>query len=193
MDDSFGTRLRRERERHAIALQSIADNTKIGLTLLRDLERDDASRWPSGIFRRSFFRAYAQAIGIVDVEATVREFLERFPDPNDPERAVPTPQTPVPAAPKTGLLRLRLAETGRSFVHGWVLPSTRSRFVAIAWDAAVVLSVALVLYLAVGQLWMPMCLTLAGYYFGGILLLGNTPGVCLCAPASPRKEMDTAA
>ncbi|HYM25912.1 MAG TPA: helix-turn-helix domain-containing protein [Vicinamibacterales bacterium] len=195
--ESFGTRLRRERERHDIALRSIADNTKISLALLKDLERDDASRWPSGIFRRSFFRAYAQAISVVDVEAAVREFLDRFPDPNDPQRAAPDlPARPTQAAhpaPTGSVLHVKLAETGWSFVHGWVLPSTRSRFVAIACDAVVVLTVALAMYLVVGRLWMPLCLTLAGYYVGGILLLGNTPGVCLCAPAALRKEMDTAA
>ncbi len=49
-DDSFGTRLRHERERRQIALASIAENSKISVSLLEDLERDDVSRWPSGIF-----------------------------------------------------------------------------------------------------------------------------------------------
>src|SRR5262245_11872519 len=92
--ESFGRRLRRERERRQIALTSIAENSKISVSLLRDLERDDFSKWPPGIFRRSFMRAYAQAIG-VDVEATIREFLERFPDP-DPDGLNP-PQPALPA------------------------------------------------------------------------------------------------
>src|SRR5262245_16886137 len=49
---SLGQRLRAERERRRITLQSIAANTKINVALLQGLERDDASRWPSGIFRR---------------------------------------------------------------------------------------------------------------------------------------------
>ncbi len=61
--DSFGSRLRYERERRQIALKSIAESTKIGITLLEGLERDDVSRWPSGIFRKSFIRSYAEAIG----------------------------------------------------------------------------------------------------------------------------------
>ena len=85
-DQSFGRRLRRERERRRIALSSIAENTKISVSLFDDLERDDVSRWPSGIFRKSFIRAYAQAIGL-DPDETAREFLERFPDPNDPNTA----------------------------------------------------------------------------------------------------------
>ena len=61
--DSFGSRLRYERERRQIALKSIAESTKISVALLEGLERDDVSRWPSGIFRKSFIRSYAEAIG----------------------------------------------------------------------------------------------------------------------------------
>ena len=57
MSDSFGARLRQERERRQIPLKSIAEGTKIGISLLEGLERDDVSRWPSGIFRKSFVRA----------------------------------------------------------------------------------------------------------------------------------------
>jgi cytoskeletal protein RodZ len=90
---TFGPRLRQERERRQISLASIAANTKISRSLLEALERDDVSRWPTGIFRRSFVRSYAQAIGL-DPDEVVREFLERFPDP----AAAPAP-APQPAAP----------------------------------------------------------------------------------------------
>jgi cytoskeletal protein RodZ len=76
--DSFGSRLRYERERRQIALKSIAESTKIGITLLEGLERDDVSRWPSGIFRKSFIRSYAEAIGLKP-DSVVREFVERYP------------------------------------------------------------------------------------------------------------------
>ena len=79
MDPSFGARLRSERERQQIALRTIADRTKIKLSLLEALERDDVSQWPRGIFRRSHVRAYALAIGL-DPDAVVREFLEIHPD-----------------------------------------------------------------------------------------------------------------
>src|SRR5580658_1336733 len=83
----FGGRLRLERERRRITLASIASDTKISLALLEGLERDDVSRWPSGIFRRSFIRAYAQAIGL-DADVVTRDFLEYFRDPADPPRPV---------------------------------------------------------------------------------------------------------
>jgi cytoskeletal protein RodZ len=76
---SFGPRLRQERERRQISLSSIAEDTKISRALLEGLERDDLSRWPGGIFRRSFVRSYAKAIGL-DPDEVVREFLERFPE-----------------------------------------------------------------------------------------------------------------
>src|ERR1700680_1313296 len=81
-EESFGRRLRSEREPRRITLELIAANTKIGVGLLKSLERDDLSRWPSGLFRRSFVRSYAGAIGL-DADATLREFLERFPDPQE--------------------------------------------------------------------------------------------------------------
>ena len=87
--DSFGSRLRHERERRQIALKSIAESTKIGITLLEGLERDDVSRWPSGIFRKSFVRSYAVAVGL-DPELVLREFVERHPDPLEVDLAVPS-------------------------------------------------------------------------------------------------------
>jgi transcriptional regulator with XRE-family HTH domain len=87
--DSFGSRLRYERERRQIALKSIAESTKIGITLLEGLERDDVSRWPSGIFRKSFVRSYAVAVGL-DPEPIVREFVERHPDPLEVDIAAPS-------------------------------------------------------------------------------------------------------
>src|SRR5438132_14312457 len=80
MPESFGARLRQRREQQQIALASVAEQTKIGLSLLEALERDDVSHWPAGIFRRAFIRAYAQTIGL-DPGVVVREFLELHPDP----------------------------------------------------------------------------------------------------------------
>jgi hypothetical protein len=82
MPESFGARLRRQREGQQIALAFIAEQTKIALSLLEALERDDVSHWPAGIFRRSFIRAYARSIGL-EPDIVVREFLELYPDPVD--------------------------------------------------------------------------------------------------------------
>ena len=80
MTVTFGARLKAQRERQQVTLEAIAEQTKIRLALLQGLERDDVSRWPGGIFRRSYFRSYAAAIGL-DPEQTVREFLGVYPEP----------------------------------------------------------------------------------------------------------------
>jgi hypothetical protein len=79
MDESFGARLRVQRERQLVTLAAIAEQTKIKLSLLEGLERDDLSHWPEGIFRRAFVRGYARAIGL-EPDVVVREFLELYPD-----------------------------------------------------------------------------------------------------------------
>jgi transcriptional regulator with XRE-family HTH domain len=78
--ESLGARFREQREKQQVTLAAIADQTKIKAALLEGLERDDLSHWPEGIFRRSWVRAYAKAIGL-DPDTAVREFLEVYPDP----------------------------------------------------------------------------------------------------------------
>jgi hypothetical protein len=82
MHESFGARLRQQREERQIDLVAISEQTKIKLPLLEALERDDVSQWPAGIFRRAYVRTYAQFIGL-DPDVIVREFLESHPDPGD--------------------------------------------------------------------------------------------------------------
>jgi len=84
MDSTFGTKLRLQREEQQIPLATIAEQTKIKLSLLEGLERDDVSRWPTGIFRRSYFRAYAKAIGL-EGDRMLREFQALYPDPEATE------------------------------------------------------------------------------------------------------------
>ena len=93
MDLSYGARLRLQRERKRVTLGDIVEQTKIKLSLLEGLERDDVSQWPAGIYRRSYFRAYAQAIGL-DPVASVREFLERHPDPLEELATAPETSSP---------------------------------------------------------------------------------------------------
>jgi hypothetical protein len=81
MNETFGARLRVQREEQQIPLATIAEQTKIKLSLLEGLERDDLSRWPTGIFRRSYFRAYARAIGL-EPDRMLNEFQAVYPDPD---------------------------------------------------------------------------------------------------------------
>jgi hypothetical protein len=103
MAESFGARLRQQRERQRVPLTAIADETKISLSLLEGLERDDVSHWPAGVFRRSFVRSYARMIGL-EADAVVREFVERYPEPaEDSVPSVPPAVRESTGAPPTRL------------------------------------------------------------------------------------------
>jgi len=75
----FGSRLREARERRGISLRQIANATKISVSALEALERDDISRLPGGIFSRAFVRSYAIEVGL-DPEKTIHDFIAQFPD-----------------------------------------------------------------------------------------------------------------
>jgi cytoskeleton protein RodZ len=77
-DGDFGARMRHVREQRGVSLRQIAEATKISVSALEALERNDMSRLPGGIFLRAFVRSYAAEIG-ADPEQTVREFLSQFP------------------------------------------------------------------------------------------------------------------
>jgi len=74
----FGARMRHTREQRGVSLRQIAQTTKLSVSALEALERNDISRLPGGIFSRAFVRSYAAEIG-VDPEDTVRDFLVQFP------------------------------------------------------------------------------------------------------------------
>jgi hypothetical protein len=79
---TFCARLREARESKGVPLAQIAASTKINVSLLKSLEAADLSRWPKGLFRRSYLRDYVRAVGL-PVEATVAAFLQLFPDSDD--------------------------------------------------------------------------------------------------------------
>jgi transcriptional regulator with XRE-family HTH domain len=185
---TFGQRLRAERERRKISIASIAESTKILGALLEGLEHDDVSRWPNGIYRRAFIRAYARAIGL-DPEPIVREFAARFPEP---DQAPPTAPAAHPAAPRPRtVLRLTLADSAGSRAGGDVVSELRRRSMAVAADVVVLGAIGGGLYAVIGALWAPLALAVVAYYLGGILLLGNSPGISLVASISaspPRRS-----
>ncbi|PWT82662.1 MAG: hypothetical protein C5B57_08330 [Blastocatellia bacterium] len=186
--DGFGQRLRSERERRRITLASIAASTKINVALFESLERNDVSRWPSGIFKRSFMRSYAKAVGL-DPDETLQEFLECFPDTSHELPSTPANEDPSDARERrlSPAVRVTLANPGTAFTHGMLLAGIRRRGAAVAWDAGVVIAIGTVCFVVLGRFWQPLAIAALCYYVGSIFLLGNTPGVCLFAPErSPR-------
>lgn len=186
MSDTFGRRLRLERERRKISLISIADTTKINFTLLDALERDDLSRWPSGIFRRSFFKAYADAVGL-EVGPLLREFAAAFPDPH--EARTEHLRLDPPRQYGHSALRLTLDERWSPFAGAMRLVRQGRRWMAAAWDVGVVTAVATSAFVMFEVFWLPLALACLLYYVGGILAVGNTLGVFLFAP-EPSQDND---
>jgi transcriptional regulator with XRE-family HTH domain len=76
--DAFGPNLRRIRIQRGISLDTIARETKVPVDLWDALEHNDLSRWPTGLFARSYIREYARLLDL-DPETTVDEFCRWFP------------------------------------------------------------------------------------------------------------------
>ena len=76
--DAFGPNLRRIRIQRGISLDTIAQETKVPVELWDALEHNDFSRWPTGLFARSYIRDYARLLDL-DPDATVDEFCRWFP------------------------------------------------------------------------------------------------------------------
>lgn len=121
----FGARMKRRREERGIALRQIADTTKISVSALEALERNDISRLPGGIFSRGFIRAYAEQIGM-DPDDTVREFIKRFPN-DSVAHGMPDAASPYP-----------IARTARPARRKWLV-AAMIVLAAVAIGAAVLL------------------------------------------------------
>lgn len=76
--DTFGPRLRRERERRGVSLEAIVTRTNVSLELWQGFECSDVSRWPARLYARAFVRDYARAVGL-DPKEVVDDFCRLFP------------------------------------------------------------------------------------------------------------------
>ena len=92
--ESFGARLKRERQQRKITLDDISVSTKIGTRFLAALEEEHFDQLPGGIFNKGFVRAYARHLGI-DENQAIADFVAASA-PSLPES--PPPDTPVLAA-----------------------------------------------------------------------------------------------
>ena len=95
----FGERLRREREKRGITLDSVSEKTKIGAHILEAFEKDEFDKLPAGIFRKSFARSYARSLGLNE-EQVLKEFIEVAGDPEQPLPDPPVPRHPQIPQPK---------------------------------------------------------------------------------------------
>jgi transcriptional regulator with XRE-family HTH domain len=97
----LGSKLRTHRERRGVTLEALAESMKVKKSLLDELERNDLSHWPPGIYGRALVREYAKSVGLPPADM-VQEFLHLFCPPEErcdqslsaPEResAQPSPE-----------------------------------------------------------------------------------------------------
>lgn len=151
------------REHRGITLAEIAERSKVSEGLYAALERADVSRWPMGIYRRSFFRAYALALGL-PVEAALSEFLLLFSEEGE-QRMSPA------LATSSGPLRMTLA--GRRWLR-----TSRLQMVAALTDVIMVAAIT-----SAVAWWMPIGIGTAVavvsviYYSLATACLACTPGI----------------
>ncbi len=72
--ESFGARLKREREQRKITLDDISISTKIAPRFLLALEEEQFDQLPGGIFNKGFVRAYARHLGL-DENQAIADFV----------------------------------------------------------------------------------------------------------------------
>jgi transcriptional regulator with XRE-family HTH domain len=159
---TFGRRLRDQRERRGISLETVAANTKISASLLAALERGDLSTWPAGIFRRAFVREYATAIGI-SPEPIVAELSRLFPDQSTVANAN--------APDSTGDLRMSLA-----FDRRWATRVAFVRVMTALIEVCVIVAIARVAAKVEGADPGTVCAIVALYYSLGAACLGRSLG-----------------
>jgi cytoskeleton protein RodZ len=94
---TFGTRLKREREKRSITLEDVSVSTKISLRMLRALEEERFEQLPGGIFNKGFVRAYARHLGI-DEDQAVADYLESAGEtmPKVPQATAEIPSADTP-------------------------------------------------------------------------------------------------
>ena len=163
---AFCARLKAARERTGVSLEDIAGATKISRSLLKALEDGDVSRWPQGIYRRSYLRNYLRAIDL-PADSLVEEFVRLFPDEESVAAAV------ADAGPEESctLAMTLAAEPSEKF------DKTRKRIAAAAIDLGVVLVASASAWWTFGaDVWVSATVVALAYYSLGTAALGGSVG-----------------
>ncbi len=70
--ETLGQYLRRERESRSVSLQELSKNTRISVTFLKALEKDDFEAFPRQEFILGFLQGYARQLGLKGEEVLRR-------------------------------------------------------------------------------------------------------------------------
>jgi transcriptional regulator with XRE-family HTH domain len=171
---TYCAQLKEVRERLGLTLATLAERTKVNEGLYAALERADVSRWPTGIYRRSFFREYVIALGL-PIDSTISEFLQLFPEDGDQ-------RTPAALMIPSGPLRMTLAG------HTW-LRASRTQILAALVDIVMVAVITIGL-----SWWMPIhtgtvAATVAAIYYSlATACLASSPGAWWLRTRGSRKR-----
>lgn len=166
--DTFGPRLRLERERRGIALKDIADATKIKESLFAELERGDFSKWPQGIFRRAHLCAYVSAIGL-PTQPVLAEFLRLFPA-EDADADVVKPADGSDVRPA------HVPATVRAITPGSPAPGLADRAWIVCFDVAAVCLISSVAAATGISLWVAGAVVAAAYSAVGAVCFARSVG-----------------
>lgn len=153
---AFGRRLRAERERRQIALDTIAATTKIRTLILARLEAGDASLLPRGVLGRGYVRQYAEAVGLPP-ESVIAEFSQLF------EQAS--------AIAPGGELRMTLARDARRDA----LVDALAIAAAVGEAAALVAAAGALALAGFAPFWPLLAVSAIGYYVTSNARLGRSP------------------
>ena len=181
--NDFGPGLKAERDRRGITLQAISHSTKISLSLLAALERNDMSRWPNGIFRRAFVREYVAALGLPP-EPLVAEFVRLFPESSSSG----APESPCSGPLEVTELRLTF-DTEPS--APW--PTIRTRALVACLEVFAVTTIGLMLAWALGaEAWKAIGMVALVYYPLASVFLERAPKPrLLFRPTGPARWLDS--
>ena len=75
--ESFGAKLRHEREQRGVKLETVSASTMIRMSVLKDLEANGPSNVSHDFYRRALLRAYATAIGVPPA-AILAEYYQHY-------------------------------------------------------------------------------------------------------------------
>lgn len=95
---SFGERLRKEREKQGVTLDEVCASTKIAVRFLRAIEEERFEQLPGGIFNKGFVRSYAQHLRINEQDAVADYMLAAGLVMPPVEDTAVAPDAPLPEA-----------------------------------------------------------------------------------------------
>jgi transcriptional regulator with XRE-family HTH domain len=180
--ETFGPVLRAARERQGISLEELADVTKVGIELWRDLEENDLSKWPGRVYARTYVRQYATHLGL-DAEFISSEFCRLFPEHADRRAegllrnyaAIVQHQLDWEDEPSPNSRNQKRRSTDVPLDASFFVRRL-DRILAVVVDLGVPVAITSSLTLLDLPFWVTIGVVIAAYHSIGVMLFGRTIG-----------------